>query len=88
MAKTKKVNESDWGRWGAKVGEKMECKFRSNEYKCNCRGYFFPLLLLLIGLFWLSKEMGWLDTEIPFWPVVLILIAVYWIINRIIKRIC
>jgi hypothetical protein len=87
MASAKKVDEKDWEKWGAKMGKKMENKFKCRTFQCRFGGLFFPLLILAIGIYWLAIEMGWLTVELPFWPTVLIIIGAYWVISRIFRMI-
>ena len=46
-------------------------------------GLGFPLIVLVIGLFWLGKDMGWIKTNISFWAVLLIVLGVYWLLKAI-----
>ena len=39
------------------------------------------LILLVVGVFWLGKDMGWIDVEISVWPILLIVLSAYWIIK-------
>ncbi len=48
-------------------------------------GIGFPLLLLVIGIYWLGSELGIWPVNISIWPVILILVSLYWIIKRFIK---
>jgi len=45
----------------------------------------FPLLLLVIGIYWLGSELKIWPVNISIWPVILIVVSVYWIIKRFIK---
>ncbi|MBW2996019.1 hypothetical protein KY332_01830 [Candidatus Woesearchaeota archaeon] len=46
-------------------------------------GIGFPLLVILIGLYFLLKAMGYIQESAIFWPVVIISIGVYWLVQRI-----
>ena len=50
-------------------------------------GFGFALIVLVVGLFWLLKDLGILVTHISIWPVLLITIGAYWLIAAIIKNI-
>ena len=55
----------------------------------NCHGGIgFPLLILVIGLYWFAKDIGWIQTDISFWPVLLIILGIYWIIRSSIAKSC
>ena len=41
------------------------------------------LLILVVGLFWLAKDLGWINTKISIWPVLLIVFGLYWFIKPI-----
>ena len=42
----------------------------------------FGITLILIGLFWLARDLGYIPKEIPIWPFVLILIGLYFILRK------
>ena len=50
---------------------------------CKCHGVGLALILLVIGLFWLGKDMGWIDVKISIWPILLIVLALYWIVKAV-----
>ena len=54
------------------------------EYCCSpgCCGW----ALLIIGLIWLAKELGWIKASFSMWPVILIVVGIYIIANRSKKR--
>ncbi len=48
----------------------------------NRRGKIgFALFLLVVGLFWLARDMGYL-ASLPFWPLVLIFFAAMILLSR------
>ncbi len=57
-------------------GEKM------NSY-CTSSGIGFPLLILVIGIFWLLKDMGIIKSSVSLLSVLLIAIALWMIIKRV-----
>lgn len=87
--KTEKVEE-------IKKEEKRE-KENSNDDKKNSKkesekiGFksFFGLLVILLGLFYLGRNMGWWDIQFNqavFWPLVLVFVGLLIIGNRLILR--
>ncbi|MFC2150622.1 LiaI-LiaF-like domain-containing protein [Calditrichota bacterium] len=38
---------------------------------------FWGVVLICFGGFWIMRELGWLDFNIPFWPSVLVVIGLY-----------
>ena len=51
-----------------------------------CRGSGFALIILVIGLYWLAKDLGWIETKVSIWAVLLIVIGAYWFLSSMIKR--
>lgn len=41
-------------------------------------GLFLPITLILFGLLWLAKNLGYLDRDIPWFPLILIIVGLYW----------
>jgi len=46
------------------------------------RGLFWPVAMILAGLLWLAKDMGWLDRDVPWFPLLLIGLGVYLIVRH------
>jgi len=46
-------------------------------------GIGFPLLLIIIGTYFLLKSLGYITDEAPFWSILLIAIGVYLLGKRI-----
>ncbi|MBU2476337.1 hypothetical protein KKG83_02595 [Candidatus Micrarchaeota archaeon] len=46
----------------------------------------FPLILLVIGIYWLGSDMGIWPVPFSIWPVLLIALASYWLIKGIIYK--
>jgi len=44
-------------------------------------GTFFGLIVILLGLAWLARDMGWLPS-IPLWPLLLIILGLWIILRR------
>ena len=42
----------------------------------------FAVIVLVFAIAWLTQELGYLKTDIPWLPVILIIIALGWIFNR------
>jgi hypothetical protein len=64
-----------------KVNEKTWVK----TWSCGA-GIGLPLLVLVIGLYWLAKELGYFQTTISIWPIIFIVFGIYWIIKAIVAR--
>jgi len=47
----------------------------------------FALLVLVIGMYFLAKDMGWIQPTISIWPIILIVLGTYWIIRAIVVQI-
>ena len=40
------------------------------------------LVLILIGVFWLAQEYGWVPSSIEIWPIALIVIGIALLVNN------
>ncbi|MDP6642406.1 MAG: DUF5668 domain-containing protein [Candidatus Nanoarchaeia archaeon] len=49
---------------------------------CNCGTSFWGWFFLIIGLFLIAREYGWIP-YISFWPVFLIVLGLYLIISKL-----
>ncbi len=49
-------------------------------------GIGFPLLIILIGVYYLLKSLGYIAESVVFWPIVVIALGVYWLIARLQKN--
>lgn len=47
-------------------GKRYEC--------CHHKGYF-GLLFFLVGTYFLAQELGYVDTNFPFWPTTFVIIG-------------
>ncbi|MBR9691315.1 hypothetical protein GOV06_00870 [Candidatus Woesearchaeota archaeon] len=47
-------------------------------------GIGFPLLLIVIGVYYLLRDLGYIQQTVAFWPIILISIGVYWLTKRIV----
>jgi hypothetical protein len=60
---------------------------RESEKEC-CRGHrgehglFWPIAMIIVGLVWLARNMGWLDHDVPWFPLLLIGFGVYLIVKH------
>jgi len=52
------------------------------EYHAGRHKYGFAGFLLVVGFFWLFKDMGLLPS-LPFWPLVVIFFALFLILSKI-----
>jgi hypothetical protein len=84
MAKTEKRDkenwtEKDWKEWGNKMGKKWADKWADPE-KWERRAHRgrigFGLFVLVVGILWLLKDMGYIQ-KIPLFPVIFILFALF-----------
>jgi hypothetical protein len=46
------------------------------------RGLFWPVALIIVGLVWLARNMGWLEHDVPWFPLLLIGFGVYLIVKH------
>ena len=73
-----KKHDHDWDKWGHDIVGNKGRIFSFSSRKLNIG---FPLLLLVIGVYWLAKDMGWIETTISIWPILLIVFSIYWIMK-------
>ena len=58
-----------------------------HDYECNCgvgcgcygggRGNLWGWTLLLVGGYFLARDMGWIASNLPFWPVLLVALGLH-----------
>ena len=41
------------------------------------------VLLIVIGLYYFGKAVGWFDPTLPFWPIILIAIGLVFVVNSL-----
>lgn len=83
----KKVKDSEyWEESGRRMGKKFgSAKVQSRSY-CFTGGSSLALLILLIGLYWLAKDMGWIQPQISIWALIFIIVGAYWFIKSLFRR--
>jgi fatty acid desaturase len=69
------------------VKKKITKEVRESERECcpdrrGDHGLFWPIALILVGLVWLARNMGWLDHDVPWFPLLLIGFGVYLIVRH------
>jgi hypothetical protein len=55
---------------------KHEWKIHAKQGKIG-----FAVFLLIVGFFWLLKDLGYIPT-LPFWPLVVIFFALFLLLNK------
>jgi len=68
--------------------EKKKDDMKSFAWSGRCSGVGLPLILLIVGVYWLLKDLGYIQTNISIWPILLIVLGLYWIIGRIFCKCC
>ncbi len=60
---------------------------RSNMiWNHSCGNLGLGSFLILLGLYFLGKELGWFSSDISFWPLILIAVGVWMIIGRVFEK--
>lgn len=82
----KKVKDKEyWEEFGKKMGKRFgESKVYTRS--CCCSGSTFALLILLIGLYWLAKDMGWIQPQVSVWAIIFIIVGAYWFLKSMFRR--
>ena len=65
---------------------KKQNKYMKKEPFFHSTKLTLAIFLVILGLFILATEMGWIDREFPFWPVVLISLGVFVAAGELSKR--
>ena len=81
----KNMTEKDWEKWGKEMGKKWADKWGDPEKwerKAHRGKVGFGLFLLVVGVFWMLKDMG-LIPALPLWPLILIFFALFIILLKI-----
>lgn len=51
---------------------------QSFHWHCGCGGgYGVAILFIILGAFFVSRDLGWISTEVSFWPVALLAFGIY-----------
>ena len=52
-------------------------------YWCCCRGgLFWGILFLVLGLWFLAKDLGYISFSVSIWPVILIILGVLMLLKK------
>lgn len=78
--------ENDSNKW-----EKVESNENFGWKKMNWGWHSkpsigLPLLVLVVGIYWLGSEMGVWPIPFSIWPVLFIVFGAYWLIKALINR--
>lgn len=80
----KKIKDEEyWEEFGKRMGK----KFGKTKVRCYTwtGGSSLALLILLIGLYWLAKDMGWIQPQVSIWAVIFIIVGAYWFIKSLFR---
>jgi len=81
--------ESNWVELGQNFAKVINSSLKNPKittYSYRYRSSFFwPLLLLFIGVFWLLRSIGYISADFPFWPSLLIIVSVAWLLRRVFR---
>jgi fatty acid desaturase len=76
--KTRSKSDDEWHEFGERMAEKFGDRW---ERRARRGKIGFGLFLLVVGVFWLLKDLGYVPS-LPFWPLVLIFFALLLILTR------
>ncbi len=82
MAKKVK-DEQYWEEIGKRMGKKFGESKVYHRSCCFTGGSSIALLILLVGLYWLAKDMGWIQPQVSIWAVIFIIVGAYWFIKSL-----
>jgi hypothetical protein len=52
------------------------------EHGSRRRNRFWPIALILLGAAWLARDLGWLDSNVPWIPLIMIGLGLYLVLRR------
>ncbi len=52
------------------------------DYKSQ-KGLSLGLLLLIIGFYWLARDIGWITTPVSTWSLIFIMLGLWLIVSRL-----
>lgn len=84
MAKKVK-DEKYWGEFGKRMGKKFGGP-KVQYHSCCSSGSTFALLILLIGIYWLAKDLGWVQQKVSIWALILIVVGFYWFLKSLFRK--
>lgn len=74
-----------WEDFGRQMGKKFG-ESKVYYHSCCTGGSTTALLILMIGLYWLAKDMGWIRPNISMWAIIFIIVGLYWFIKSMFRR--
>ncbi len=78
-------DEKYWEEFGKRIGKKIG-ESKVYYHSCCTGGSTFALLILLIGLYWLAKDMGWVKPQVSMWAIIFVIIGLYWFVKSMFRR--
>lgn len=85
---TKKVKDSKyWEKFGKKK-ERRTKESKIHSFRCYSGGSSFALFILLIGMYWLARDMGWIQPQVSNWAIIFIILGLYWFIKSLFRKTC
>jgi len=58
-------------------------KTEAHLWWCCCSGgLFWGFLLLILGLWFLAKDLGFISLNVSIWPVILIILGIWMLLKR------
>ena len=66
---------------------RTKIEISGHEHTCGgccggSHGYFFGVLLLVVGAWFLIKELGWIASTFSIWPVILIVFGLWLLVKH------
>lgn len=53
-----------------------------DHYCCGGNSYFWGIFLLIIGAWFLAKELGWIASSFSLWPLILIVFGIWLLVKH------
>ena len=64
---------------------RTKIEISGHGHTCGCcggNGYFWGVLLLIIGAWFLIKELGWIAPTFSIWPLILIIFGLWLLVKH------
>jgi len=55
---------------------------------CCGSGFGFGVCLIVLGGFFLARDMGWISNDFSFWPVAILALGVYLVVSKSLRKSC
>ena len=53
-----------------------------HSFCCNSSGKGFAVFLILLGAFFIARDLDWIPTDVSIWPILLLGLGLYYLMRK------